>query len=114
MAFVIAPLTKSALAVEGKYSGAASGINNAVARIAGLLAVAILGLIVVTLFKGQLHQTVMSSSMNNSARYAIMNQQDKLAGIQIPQNFTHQMKNIAQNAIDDAFIYGFRWAMSIN
>ena len=114
MAFVIAPLTKSALAVEGKYSGAASGVNNAVARIAGLLAIALLGLIVVSLFEGQLSQKVMSSSMNSSAKQQIMIQQDKLGGIEIPTNFNLQTKRIAQSAIDDSFIYGFRWAMGIN
>ncbi|HSX09949.1 MAG TPA: MFS transporter [Candidatus Saccharimonadales bacterium] len=114
MAFVIAPLTKSALAVESKYSGAASGINNAVSRIAGLLAVAFLGLIVVSLFEGQLHQKVMSSSMNETAKQEIMIQQNKLGGIEVPTTFTNPMKNMAQKAVDDSFIYGFRWAMGIN
>jgi EmrB/QacA subfamily drug resistance transporter len=114
MAFVIAPLTKSALAVEEKYSGAASGVNNAIARIAGLLAVALLGLIVVSLFEGQLSQKIMLSSMNTSAKHSIMIQQDKLGGITIPKNFDSQTKYIAQSAIDDSFIYGFRWAMGIN
>jgi len=54
MATVIAPLTKSALAVEHKFSGAASGVNNAVARVAALLAVALLGAIVLFLFSSQL------------------------------------------------------------
>ena len=114
MSLVIAPLTKSALTVESKYSGAASGVNNAVARIAGLLAVALLGLIVVSLFEGQLNQKVMSSTMNSVAKHAIMIQQDKLGGIQIPSSFSLQTKELAQNAIDDSFIYGFRWAMGIN
>jgi len=114
MALVIAPLTKSALAVESKYSGAASGVNNAVARIAGLLAVALLGLIVVSLFEGQLSQKITSLQMNISEKQQVMIQQDKLGGIQIPSSFSSQTKQIAQNAIDDSFIYGFRWAMGIN
>jgi len=113
MSFVIAPLTKSALAVEGKYSGAASGINNAVARIAGLLAIALLGLIVVSLFEGHLSHTINSLSMKNSMKEQIMIQQDKLAGIEIPHNFDMQTKNEIQNAIDTSFVYGFRWAMGI-
>ncbi len=114
MAFVIAPLTKSALAVEGKYSGAASGVNNAVARIAGLLAVALLGLIVVSLFKAQLTEKINSASMTPVAKHQIMIQQDKLGGIEIPRTFDLHTKHIAQSAIDDSFIYGFRWAMGIN
>lgn len=114
MSFVIAPLTKSALDVESKYSGAASGVNNAVARIAGLLAVALLGLIVVSLFKLQLAEKMSSAPMNPLAKHEIMIQQDKLGGIEIPTNFDSQMEQISQKAIDDSFIYGFRWAMGIN
>jgi EmrB/QacA subfamily drug resistance transporter len=114
MSLVIAPLTKSALAVESKYSGAASGVNNAVARIAGLLAVALLGLIVVTLFEGQLLQKITAAPMSDIAKHQIMIQQDKLGGIEIPQSFNSQTKQTAQNSIDTSFIYGFRWAMGIN
>ena len=46
LALTVAPLTATALAaVSGSHSGLASGVNNAVARIAGLLAVAVLPLV---------------------------------------------------------------------
>ncbi len=46
LAFVVAPVTTTALAdVEATQSGAASGVNNAVARIGGLLAIAVLPLL---------------------------------------------------------------------
>jgi len=46
LALTVAPLTATALAsVPGSHSGLASGVNNAVARIAGLLAVAVLPLV---------------------------------------------------------------------
>jgi EmrB/QacA subfamily drug resistance transporter len=46
LALTVAPLTATALAsVPGNHSGLASGVNNAVARIGGLLAVAVLPLI---------------------------------------------------------------------
>src|SRR3712207_7574359 len=45
MSFVIAPLTTTALnSVEGRHSGLASGVNNAVSRSAGLLAIPLLGI----------------------------------------------------------------------
>src|SRR5258708_5347551 len=50
MSLVIAPLTKSALSVKQEYSGAASGVSNSVSRIAGLLAVALLGAVMLSVF----------------------------------------------------------------
>jgi len=114
MSLVIAPLTKSALAVEAKYSGAASGVNNAIARIAGLIAVALLGVIVLSLFRGQLFNNITFSQMTRIEKQQIMMQQNKLGGIEIPQSFSSQSKNISRQAVADSFIYGFRWVMGIN
>lgn len=113
MALVIAPLTKSALAVKSDISGAASGINNAVSRIAGLLAVALLGAIVLSLFSIKLNQNLSKLSLNNVQTAQILQQKNKLAAVEIPQNFDGQTKIAAQNAIEESFVYGFRVAMGI-
>ncbi len=114
MSFVIAPLTKSALSVENKYSGTASGVNNAVARIAGLLAVALLGAIVVFLFGIKLREQLYGSNMNSAAQQQILSQENKLGGIEMPANFDIQTKALGRSAVDESFVYAFRWAMSIN
>jgi EmrB/QacA subfamily drug resistance transporter len=114
MAFVIAPLTKSALLVEPRYSGAASGINNAVARVAGLLAVALLGVVVLWIFKEQLSNLILKSNLTAPQQQQIMTQQNKLGGIAMPGNFSNQTKIVAKNTIETSFVYGFRWATGIN
>jgi EmrB/QacA subfamily drug resistance transporter len=50
MAIIIPPLTKSALSVPPAFSGSASGVNNCISRLAGLLAVSILGVIMLSKF----------------------------------------------------------------
>ena len=114
MSIVIAPLTKSALSVPTKFSGSASGVNNAVARVAGLMAVALLGAIVLSLFTKNLTHQVMSSSMSPSEKQQIIMQKDELGAITIPDSFSPVSKQIAQAAIDSSFLTSFRVAMGIN
>jgi EmrB/QacA subfamily drug resistance transporter len=114
MSLVIAPLTKSALLVDSKYSGTASGVNNAVARVAGLLAIALLGLILVTLFSSRLEKGVKTSSLTKIEQQQILDQREKLGAITIPQNFSQGVKEETQTIIDNSFVYGFKWIMGIN
>ena len=113
MALVIAPLTKSALSVEPRLSGAASGVNNAVSRIAALLAIAILGAVIVSVFTARLDETITTSSLTTPEQEQILNQSEKLGGIVIPDSFTEAARQVAESAVRDSFVYGFRWAMGI-
>ena len=113
MSLVIAPLTKSALSVDAKYSGAASGVNNAVSRVASLLAVALLGAVMVTVFSSHLFNDVSHSSLTQIQKQQILVQKDRLGGIEIPDSFNYEARNSARKAIDTSFLYGFRIIIGI-
>jgi EmrB/QacA subfamily drug resistance transporter len=114
MSLVIAPLTKSALAVETNHSGAASGVNNAVSRLAGLLAVALLGAVMVSLFTTQLRTRLHTSDLPHSKQQIILDQENKLGGIEVPGYFSPEESAVARETIEESFIYSFKWAMGIN
>jgi MFS family permease len=55
LAFTVAPLTNTAVSAVGDdQAGLASGVNNAAARLAGLLGVAAIGLVFAVAFRGDL------------------------------------------------------------
>ena len=113
MAVVIPPLTKCALAVESRFSGSASGINNGIARVAGLLAIAILGAMIITLFQTRLAAELSQSNLTGQEQQQILIQADKLGGIVIPNAFNQAAREETLKAIHSAFIYGFRRAMIV-
>ncbi|MBA3723361.1 MAG: MFS transporter [Candidatus Levybacteria bacterium] len=114
MSLVIAPLTKSSLAVDTKYSGAASGVNNAVSRVASLLAIALLGAVMVTTFSAELKENITHTNLTTSQKQQIIEQKDKLGGIQIPTAFDTSSQHIAKETIDNAFLYAFKIVMGIS
>lgn len=114
MALVIAPLTKSALAVEQKFSGAASGVNNTASRVAALLAIAVLGAVMTSIFTNRLSVAAQTSSLSSEEKLQILSQANKLGGIEIPDVFGEEPRVIAESAVKESFVHGFRWIMGIN
>ncbi len=70
LGFTVAPVTATAIgAAEERFSGVASGFNNAVSRVAGLLAIAAMGVIVVQLWQTGI--TVESASASPAVATAL-------------------------------------------
>jgi EmrB/QacA subfamily drug resistance transporter len=112
MAVSVAPLTATVMgAVESRRSGLASGINNAVARVASLLAVAAFGLVVLGAFERGLDRRLAALDLPPQARDAIAAQRLKLAAIELPRDLDPAARERARRAIDLAFVDGFRLAM---
>ncbi len=115
MTITIAPLTTTVMgAVEDQYSGTASGVNNAIARIAGLLAIAVLGICVVYVFSSSLTSTIMALHLSPNVQQAILAQHGRLTAIDIPNAVQGTTRTAIRTAIDESFIAGFRLAMLIS
>jgi EmrB/QacA subfamily drug resistance transporter len=114
MAVSVAPLTTTVMSsVAQNRAGIASGVNNAVARTAGLIAIAVLGIVMLQVFKSGLDQRLSNWKLPESASRALQAQSTKLAAIAVPGNHDPATQQVIRRAIDESFVSGFRIVMAI-
>jgi EmrB/QacA subfamily drug resistance transporter len=100
MALTVAPLTTAVMSAAGEHSGIASGISNSVARTAGLIAVAILGVVFAWRFTHELEVRVVAPP---AIKQAILAQSARMDDIVAPPE--------AKPQIAGAFVGAFRVTM---
>lgn len=115
MAVCVAPLTTTVMtAVRTRYAGVASGINNAVSRVASLLAIALLGIVMLGIFNNRLDQRLVNLNLSPSAQQFLQTQRVNLAAAALPPDLNPALSNSVHQAIDQSFVDGFRILMSIS
>jgi EmrB/QacA subfamily drug resistance transporter len=108
MAIVVAPLTDTAMtAVAPEHAGVASGVNNAVARIAGLIAIAVFGIVLVQAFDARVSTALDRLDLPASARAAIDQELPKMAGANLRAAMPSSRVAAARRAIDESFVSAF-------
>ena len=112
MAISVAPLTTVVMSsVDQSRAGTASGINNAVARVASVLAVAVLGVTLVKLFSFSLNRSLSDASFPPGIVQYVRSNAIKLAGLDLPSNLDSATAAVIRSSISRAFIFGFRVLM---
>jgi EmrB/QacA subfamily drug resistance transporter len=114
MAVSVAPLTTLVMnSVNQDRVGAASGINNAVARVAGVLAIAVFGIVMIKAFGSQLNYRLVHVMLPPEILRQLQGNEVRLAGLQLPAGLGPNMRAFIEASIGEAFVYGFRMVMWI-
>ncbi|MDB5846862.1 MAG: major facilitator transporter [Rhodoferax sp.] len=115
MSITAAPLTTTVMnAVEPGLSGTASGVNNAISRTAGLLAIAIFGIVMSLAFNAGLDDALAHAGLPADTVQSVVSQRARLAGIVLPDGLGEAERQTLKATIGAAFVAGFRWTMAIS
>jgi EmrB/QacA subfamily drug resistance transporter len=111
MTVAIAPLTTTVMNSVGRESaGTASGVNNAMSRVAGLLGIAVFGWLMALVFEPRLQENLGASGVPPDVVAAVWAQRDKLAAIAPPPHSA----DAARAAVQAAFVAGYRAIMAVS
>jgi EmrB/QacA subfamily drug resistance transporter len=114
MTVTVAPLTTTVMqAVVPDAVGIASGVNNAVASVAGLLAVASFGMVMSGTFDAELQHRLATANVPAAAAEAVLAQRAKLAAIEPAATLSPDLRPTVRRAVQEAFVSGFRRVMGI-
>lgn len=109
MAASVAPLTTTVMgAVEERHAGIASGINNAVSRTAGLISIAVFGIVMSGVFARNFNARLQTLELPAETRAALKAQTSSLAAISLPEQLKDEPKQAVKEAIAESFVSGFR------
>ena len=109
MAVTVAPLTTTVMnAVDVAHAGVASGINNAVFRAAGLIAIALMSVLLQQVFDAQLERRLAGLGLRAELVTEVQAQRTMLANAEPPLSASPSERMAIQRAIAEAFVTGVR------
>ena len=114
LAMTVAPLTATVLGgVETEHAGVASGINNAIARVSGLLAVAAVGAAVSAQFASALDARVAAPPLSDAGQAYVADARTRplAAGDPVALRATERAR--VTRAVDDASVQAFHLSIGV-
>jgi EmrB/QacA subfamily drug resistance transporter len=113
MAITVAPLTATVMgAVDARHAGSASGVNNAVARVAGLLAIAVFGVALARTFDARVTPRLDGIGLSQPARRDVDRELSRMAGADVTHlSIPRPEQRAIRAAVDEGFVSAFRLVM---
>ena len=115
LSMTVAPLTATVLgAVEQRHAGVASGVNNALARVAGLVAIAAVGAVVAFGFRATLDARLAGERLSAGAGTTLAELRARpLAVVDLRELPPGERARVAP-ALEAASVSGFRWGIVVS
>ena len=114
MAITVAPLTTTVMAaVDPRHAGVASGANNAVSRVAGLLAIAVFGVALTSAFSARVRPPLERMTLSPAAREEVDGELRKVGGADVSHaaSLSQAERREVQSLVEDGFVGAFRLVM---
>jgi hypothetical protein len=112
LVLTVAPLTAAVLAAVGdSHSGVASGVNNAISRVAGLIAIALIGTIVSTQFNSSLDQKLAGRPLSPPAKSALASARTRPLAVAEPRGVSPGERTLVASATRDASVEAFHFGI---
>jgi MFS family permease len=109
MSITVAPLTTTVMSSVGEeQAGVASGINNAVSRTAGLLAIAVFGVVMLYAFSQTLAHRMNELQVDEQVKHSVYEERVKLAGVELPPNTDSATREKIKGAVAESFVFWIR------
>jgi MFS family permease len=109
LSILVPAVTTVALnSVDASHEGLASAINNTFSQTAGLLAVAVLGVIMFISFGASLDAQLAEANLPSAAKQQLEDEKVLLGAAQAPEGLGAAQSAEVERAIDEAFVFGYR------
>ena len=114
MSITVAPLTSTVMgSVANHFAGTASGVNNAITRISGVFANAILGALALLMFSSYLENEIKSLPLSPGVRHSVMAESGNLGNAQVPAGVSDSQRRIIEKTYTEGFIASYSMVMLI-
>jgi MFS family permease len=111
----VAPLTATVLAdADESNAGIASGVNNAIARVAGLLAIAALGAVVAASFASSIDRELSGRRLSPAAQQAVTEAKRRTLATADVSHVPPAERPLVANAVEDASVHAFHLGMGLS